>query len=71
MSKKINFIEYEDVLVRKYIEVEISNEDFQLLEQDKISVENIAQKYNDTTDCFHREDLDGYFESYGEWRLQE
>ncbi len=69
MSEKIEFIEYETVTVRKSMIVEISYEDFQLLEQGKIFIEYISQKYNDTTDCCYRKDLGSEFDSYGSWEL--
>nr|WP_321267762.1 hypothetical protein [uncultured Sulfurimonas sp.] len=79
MSKKIGFDEFTFVLHRYPLEVEISNEDYKLLENKDITLEDIIDKYDveydgyseQLDDCeiedYHYENLHFGLETYGDW----
>ena len=79
MSKKIGFDEFTFVLHRYPLKVEISNEDYKLLETKEIDLGDIISKYNveydgcseQLDDCeiedYHYENLHYGLDTYGEW----
>ncbi len=69
MGKRIEFTEYQAVWMENRASAEISNEDYELLEKEEITLSDITEKYDleygdsDLTECM----VDGKDTEYEDW----